>query len=215
MIVTIDGPAGAGKSSAAKRLAERLNFSFLDTGAMYRAVTLAGREQGIDLADEKALAAVAERVQLALTNDRVIMDGSDVTSAIRTFEITALTRHAADNKGVRSRLTALQREFAQGRDIITEGRDQATIVFPDAEVKIYLTASERQRAKRRFEDLRRRGEAIDFDAVLKRQHRRDEEDMAREVGRLAKAPDSIEVDTDDLTPEEVVDRLESIVRERM
>ena len=215
MIVTIDGPAGAGKSSAARGLARRLGFSFLDTGALYRAVTLAAMREGIDLADRSALAELASRLQLALTNDRVVMNGADVTDAIRTFQITSLTRHAADNQAVREQLTELQRRFAAGRDVITEGRDQATVVFPDAEVKIFLTAGETCRAERRYQDLLKRGEEVDFQGVLEKQRRRDQQDFERAVGGLAKAADSIEVDTDDLTPEQVIDRLEQVVRQKM
>lgn len=212
MIVTIDGPAGAGKSTAARSLARRLGFSFLDTGAMYRAVTLAAVRRGADLEDPAAVAQIADDLQLALTNDQVVMDGADVTSAIRTFEITSLTKHAADNRAVRRRLTDLQRKFAVGRDVITEGRDQATVVFPDAEVKIYLTANEEQRARRRYEDLVARGEQVDYQGVLEKQRRRDQQDFERKDGGLAKAPDSLEVSTDGMTPEQVVDRLEQIVR---
>lgn len=213
MIVTIDGPAGAGKSSAARALADRLGFVFLDTGAMYRAVTLAAKQRGIDPTDRDALAEVAASINLALTNRRVVMDGVDVTDAIRTFEITTQTRHAADNLAVRTRLTELQRHFAgQHGDVITEGRDQATIVFPNADVKIYLTASDDQRAERRYRDLLARGEQVDYATVLAKQRRRDEQDIGRKVGGLAKAADSIEVETDGLTAEQVVDRLEELVR---
>ena len=213
MIVTIDGPAGAGKSSAARRLARRLGFHFLDTGAMYRAVALAGKRRGIDWNDPAMLAAVAAEVTIEVTDDRVLMDGEDVTAAVRTLEITTLTQYAADNDAVRRRLIDQQRAFAQGRDVVTEGRDQATVVFPDAECKIFLTAGEEERARRRFQDLLARGEEVDFEEVLKKQRLRDQRDVDRIFGGLAKASDSIEVFTDGLSPEEVVDRLEQIVRE--
>lgn len=213
MIVTIDGPAGAGKSSAARRLARRLGFRFLDTGAMYRAVALAGLRAGVDWASPEALAAVAAGLTLELSDDRVLMNGEDVTQAIRTLEITTLTQHAADNEAVRRRLIDQQRDFAAGRDVVTEGRDQATIVFPHAECKIFLTASEEERARRRFQDLLARGEEVDFAEVLRKQHLRDQRDIERAFGGLAKAPDSIEVLTDGLTPEQVVDALEQLVRD--
>ena len=213
MIVTIDGPAGAGKSSAARRLARRLGFHFLDTGAMYRAVTLAGSRRGVDWNNPAELADVAAGLTLEVTDDRVFLNGEDVTAPIRTLEITTLTQHSADNDEVRRRLIDQQRAIAAGQDVVTEGRDQATVVFPHAECKIFLTASEEERARRRFQDLLARGEEVDFQVVLEKQRRRDERDVARPFGGLAKAADSIEVITDGLTPEEVVDRLEEIVQE--
>jgi cytidylate kinase len=213
MIVTIDGPAGAGKSSAARRLARRLGFRFLDTGAMYRAVALEGLRQHVVWGDEEQLARMAEGLTLELTDERVLMDGEDVTQAIRTLEITTLTQFAADNQAVRRRLTELQREFAAGRDVVTEGRDQATVVFPNAECKIFLTAGEEERARRRFQDLQARGEEVDFEEVLRKQRHRDQRDREREFGGLVMAADSIEVLTDGLTPDQVVDRLEQLVRE--
>jgi cytidylate kinase len=212
MIVTIDGPAGAGKSSAARRLARRLGFRFLDTGAMYRAVSLAGLRQQVVWGDQDQLAHVAESLSLGLSDDRVLMNGEDVTQAIRTLEITTLTQFAADNQAVRRRLTDLQRQFAAGQDVVTEGRDQATVVFPNAECKIFLTAGEEERARRRFQDLQARGEEVDFEEVLRKQRHRDQRDRERSFGGLIKAPDSIEVLTDGLTPDQVVDRLEQLVR---
>lgn len=212
MIVTIDGPAGAGKSSAARRLARRLGYRFLDTGSMYRAVALAGQRRNVDWNDPRQLADVAAELTLELSDDRVLMNGEDVTAAIRSLEITSLTAYAADNDAVRRRLIDQQRQIAAGCNVVTEGRDQATVVFPTAECKIFLTASEEERARRRFQDLSARGEEVDFQVVLEKQRRRDQRDVERVFGGLAKAPDSIEVNTDGLTPEEVVDRLEEIVR---
>lgn len=182
MIVTIDGPAGSGKSSAARELARRLGFRFLDTGAMYRAVTLAALRRGIEWEDEAALALLAAEIEITLADDQVLINGEDVTREIRTFEVTTLTRHAADNTQVRSLLSELQREFATGKQVVTEGRDQATVVFPGAECKIYLTASDEVRAQRRYEDLRARGEEITFEEVLAKQQQRDHRDHNREVG---------------------------------
>lgn len=215
MIVTIDGPAGSGKSSAARTLANRLNFRFLDTGAMYRAVTLAALREGIQFEDEASLALLAAKIEITLTDDRVFIDQQDVTDAIRTFEITTLTRHAADNIQVRALLCDLQREFALGNDVVTEGRDQATVVFPGAECKIYLTASEQVRAERRYQDLLARGEQITLGEVLAKQQQRDLRDLNREQGGLKQAKDSQIVNTDGMSPEEVVDRLEQIVRTKM
>jgi cytidylate kinase len=211
MIVTIDGPAGAGKSSAARELARRLGFRFLDTGAMYRAVTLAARERGVDLADGAALARMVRRIRVELDGNRVLLDGNDVTSAIRKFDITTAIHHAADNAEVRSQLVIWQRDAAAGRDVVTEGRDQGTVVFPQAECKIFLTAGEEERAKRRHADLHARGENIPFDEVLENQRLRDQRDLSRPVGALLKAVDAIEVRTDGMSPDEVVGRLEEIV----
>ncbi len=212
MIVTIDGPAGAGKSSAARELARRLGFRFLDTGAMYRAVTLAARERGCDLADSEQLAQTAGEICVELIDNRVFLDGRDVTSAIRKFDISTLIHYAADNAAVREQLVLWQRAAAQGSNVVTEGRDQGTVVFPDAECKIFLVADEVERARRRHLDLLGRGEEIPFEEVLANQRLRDERDQSRTVGALRKADDAIEVSTDGLSPDEVVGKLESIVR---
>ena len=155
------------KSCAARRLARRLGFRFLDTGAMYRAVALAGKRAGVDWDQPEELAAVAASLTLELSNDAILMNGEDVTAAIRTLEITTLTQHAADNQAVRRLLTDQQRAFAAGQDVVTEGRDQATVVFPGAECKIFLTAGEEERARRRFLDLQARGEEVDLAEVLR------------------------------------------------
>lgn len=215
MIVTIDGPAGSGKSSAARRLAKRLGFKFLDTGAMYRAITLAGARQKIDWNDPEPLARIAATATIELFDDRVMLDGEDVSSEIRTVEITRLTRHAADNLKVRHILVDLQRKIAGDYDVIAEGRDQATLAFPQAECKIFLTATEDVRAERRFHDLVARGENVSLESVKENQRLRDLQDHERDFGGLRKAPDSIEIYTDDLSPSEVVDKLEELVRSRM
>jgi cytidylate kinase len=212
MIVTIDGPAGAGKSSAARELARRLGFRFLDTGAMYRAVTWAAKERGIDLADGDALADVARAIRVELVGDRVLVDGRDVTREIRTYEITTLIQHAADNPAVRAQLVEWQRAAADGHNVVTEGRDQGTVVFPQAECKIFLTADEGERAERRYRDLIGKGENVTFDQVLSAQQTRDERDRSRPVGALVMAEDAHEVSTSRMTPQEVVERLEEIVR---
>lgn len=211
MIVTIDGPAGAGKSCAAKTLADRLGFRFLDTGAMYRAVTLSAIEQGMDLNDSEALARIAGEMDLKLDGQHVWIGERDVTNAIRTFEITTETHHAASCPEVRAQLVDWQRRLADQHDVVTEGRDQSTVVFPNAECKIFLTASEEVRAERRYLDLTGRGEKVTREEVLAKQQERDERDTSRSVGPLKKADDAIEVSTDGLSPEEVVDRLLELV----
>lgn len=214
MIVTIDGPAGAGKSSAARELARRLGFHFLDTGAMYRAVTLAAMRAGVDLRDPDALLAVAEACVIEVEDDRVLLNGEDVTREIRGFEITTHTRYAADAPAVRARLVELQREAARDADVVTEGRDQSTVVFPDAECKIFLTASEQVRAERRYLDLVRRGERVTLEEVLANQRLRDDQDCTRPVGALTKTCDAIEVSTDGMTHEQVVERLLEVVESK-
>jgi cytidylate kinase len=214
MIVAIDGPAGAGKSSIASRLAERLGFAFLDTGAMYRAVALAAFRGGLGQGNEVAIARLAEILTIEFDGKRTLLDGEDVSTAIRSVEVSAAVHLAADNVAVRQRLVDLQRQIAAGRDIVTEGRDQGTVAFPDAECKIFLTASREERARRRFEELSNRGELVTFDEVLAQQDERDRRDESRPVGRLLKADDAIEVPTDALTLEQVVERLEQIVRHK-
>jgi cytidylate kinase len=214
MIVTIDGPAGAGKSSAARELARRLGFRFLDTGAMYRAVTLAAREAGLDLEVGDQLADLVGKIRVDLVGDRVLLNGNDVTAAIRRFDITTAIHHAADNAAVRKKLVDWQRTAAARDNVVTEGRDQGTVAFPDAECKIFLTAAEPERARRRHADLLARGENVPFEEVLEHQRLRDQRDLSRPVGALRKAADAIEVSTDGLAPDEVVARLEEIVRSK-
>jgi cytidylate kinase len=215
MIVAIDGPAGAGKSSAAKTLAQRLGFRFLDTGAMYRAVALAGLRRKVDWHDAHGLARLARQVEIDLPGDRVLLDGEDVTHEIRTLIVTSHTHYPATNAAVRESLVQLQRQVAAGQNVVTEGRDQGTVVFPAAECKIFLTASPTERARRRLLDLKEHGETITFEEVLADQNERDRRDANRDVGPLKPASDAVEFNTDGLSPAEVVDRLEALVRARM
>jgi cytidylate kinase len=211
MIVTIDGPAGAGKSVVARRLAERLGFHFLDTGAMYRAAALAALRSGVDWHDVQAVADVAIAAKIDVNPQRVLLDGRDVTDAIRTVEITRLTRHTANNRRVREHLVALQQSVVADADYVTEGRDQGTVAFPHAECKIFLVASPEERARRRHKDLTNRGENISFDEVLDQQNQRDASDANRVDGPLVAAADAIEVHTDGLTPDEVIEKLAELV----
>jgi len=215
MIITIDGPAGAGKSSVANRLARRLGFRFLDTGAMYRAVALAGMRKGLDWDVPDDLARLAQEIELRVEGERIFLDREDVSEAIRTTEVTAVTRYAAGNPAVRAQLVELQRRTAARENVVTEGRDQGTVAFPDAECKIFLTASPEERARRRLSELLAKNEPVTLDQVLAAQNRRDREDSSRSVGPLLPAPDAVEVCTDGLSLEQTVQKLESIVRGKM
>ena len=166
MIITIDGPAGAGKSTIARKLADRLGFRFLDTGAMYRAVAWSALEREIDLGNAAALADLVESLKLELDGKSVHIDGQDVTSEIRSHEVTEAVRHVADNPDVRSNLTQLQRVLAGNGNIVTEGRDQGTVVFPKAKFKFYLTASAEERARRRVGQLRKQGHDVSPNEIL-------------------------------------------------
>ncbi|MDP6444104.1 MAG: (d)CMP kinase [Pirellulaceae bacterium] len=214
-VVTIDGPAGAGKSSVARQLAARLGYEFLDTGAMYRCVALAGLRGEVDWSDERDVAELATAHRIQLDGERVWLDDNDVTHEIRATRVTRVVHLAADQPAVRAHLVQLQREAAAGRAIVTEGRDQGTVVFPDADCKIFLTATAEERARRRVEDLKRRGETPTYQDVFNEQNERDRRDETREVGRLVKADDAIQVLTDGMPRTDVVDALERIVLRRL
>jgi CMP/dCMP kinase len=214
MIITIDGPAGAGKSTVARALARRLGFRFLDTGAMYRAVALAALRRGLDWDAPDDLARLAGKLDIRTLGERILLDGEDVTEAVRTSEVTAVTRYAADNPKVREFLVGLQRKLAGNDDVVTEGRDQGTVAFPRAECKIFLTASPAERARRRLLDLQSQGEPVTLEQVSAAQERRDREDATRAVGPLAPAADAVMVGTDGMTLREVVDRLEMIATKK-
>ena len=210
MIITIDGPAGAGKSSAAKMLANRLGFQFLDTGAMYRAVTWAALQRNLLLSDQAALGELAAQLQIAFLGDTVLVNGRDVTEAIRTPAVTCKVVSIADTPSVRARLVRLQREIAKHGNYVCEGRDQGSVVFPQAICKFYLTASCHERAVRRVAQLRKAGQEAVLEEIIEQQDRRDQQDYNRPVGKLIKAEGAIEINTDHKTIGEVVDELETI-----
>ena len=215
MIVTIDGPAGAGKSSVAKKLAKELGYHFLDTGAMYRCVTLACLERGISLGESDKVADEAQRLKIELLDDEVFLDGKNVTEEIRTPRVTQAIKQVADNLRVRAAMVQSQRQWIQGKNAVTEGRDQGTIAFPDAPCKIFLTASPAERARRRVLQLLHAGIDADFDEILRLQEERDKNDMERETGGLRPSPNALTVQTDGMDESQVLQKLLEIVRSRV
>ncbi|MEO6811685.1 MAG: (d)CMP kinase [Isosphaeraceae bacterium] len=210
-VVTIDGPAGAGKSTAARLLAGRLGWRLLDTGAMYRAVTLAALRAGIDLESDQALGDLAGRVEVRLPPGRVMLDGEDVSGLIRSVEVTHASRYPANSPSVRTCLVDWQRRFAAENNVVAEGRDQGTIVFPDAPRKFFLTASPEERARRRHTEFLARGEAIDPADVLRDLIERDARDAARAIAPMRPAADALVIDTNGMDLNWVVNLIERAV----
>jgi CMP/dCMP kinase len=212
MIVTIDGPAGTGKSTVARQLAERLGFEYLDTGAMYRALAARSLAAGLDPDDAEQLAQLARQAQIRFVDGRTIIDGEDVTDRLRSGPTTEAASRVAQNVDVRQALVQQQRACAAGRDVVCEGRDQGTVAFPEARVKFFLDAAPEVRARRRQQELADKGEQVELAALLAEQTARDERDRNRTVAPLRPAEDAIVVDTTDLPLEEVIHRLETTVR---
>lgn len=218
-VVAIDGPAGTGKSTASKLVAHRVGAQYLDTGAMYRAATLAVLNAGVALDDPDSIGAIVDRseIRLDLGDDGCVayLDGVDVSREIRTDAVTNAVSAVSAVPAVRTKLVAVQRSEAQGAFVVVEGRDIGTVVFPDADVKIFLTATPEARALRRHRQNESAGRASDYAAVLESVNRRDHLDSTRPVSPLRPADDAVLVDTSDLTLEQVVDELSSLVRERV
>jgi cytidylate kinase len=215
-VVTIDGPAASGKSTAARLLAKRLGAVFLDTGAMYRAVTLAALNAGIDMKDQNQLLLVLDKTDFDFTaeDDRmtVKINGMDVTEQIRSPKVTDNAHYVASSAKLRQRLVRMQRDFAgRGEKIVTEGRDQGTVVFPDADVKFYLDAGIYERARRRQAELTQKGIEADIKEIKRAIEKRDTSDAGRSVGPLKPADDAIVVDTTGLNIDEVVKTLADYV----
>ncbi len=221
MIIAIDGPSGAGKSTVAKAVAKKLGFSCLDTGAMYRAVAWRALQDGADLADEEACGRIAREREVSFGHAagdpvprRVFIDGDEVTEAIRTAEIDRAVSPVSAHPAVREALTAQQQRIGRSGDYVVEGRDIGTVVFPEAAVKVFLTASDEERAHRRVRQNADRGVgSIDFEEVLADIRRRDEHDSARAAAPLKPAADAVHVDSTGHYIEEVIDMICAMARE--
>ncbi len=226
MIVAIDGPAGSGKSTVARALAAREHLTYLDTGAMYRAVTCAALERGVDVSDADAVAALACGLDISLTagadGERLTVDGEDRTAQIRTPEVDASVSAVAAVPAVREAMVALQRKAAEAGDVVAEGRDIGTVVFPAAEVKVYLSADPSARALRRAvqrqggdtaKDASAQVDAAETAAIEAELVARDKADSTREASPLRPAADAVHIDSTDLTVDEVCDRIASLMRE--
>jgi CMP/dCMP kinase len=213
-VVTIDGPAAAGKSTAARLLAQRLGYRLLDTGSMYRAVAWSVARAGIEPVDGPALRRHLAATHVAVQGERVSVNGRDVSDAIRTPEISALTSCLTTLAPVRDKVTPIQRELAAAGGVVLEGRDTGTVVCPDAEVKFYLEATLETRVRRRQRELAARGVELEFDAVRRDVEKRDQRDTERALAPLRKAPDAIVLDTGGRTVEQVVAAMIEAVEER-
>ncbi len=209
MVIAIDGPAGAGKSTVARAVAAEIGFTYLDSGAMYRCVALAAREGGIDLDDGEGLGELAEGLEIGFDGRRVLLGARDVSDEIRTPDVTAAASRVAVHPRVRKAMVARQRQLVEAGRYVAEGRDIGTVVSPEAPLKVFLTASDEERARRRAAET---GE--DFETVLRAQRRRDARDTEREHGALRAAADAVELDTTGFSLQEVVARVVSLVRER-
>lgn len=218
MNIAIDGPAGAGKSSIAKRVAEELSFVYVDTGAMFRTMAYYFLQNGIDTADEAAVAENCDKIEIRIEyrdgEQHIFLNEKDVSSEIRKEEVGKNASVVAKYSVVREKLLQLQRKMAEVNDVIMDGRDIGTVVLPDAEVKIFLTASSRVRAERRYKELTEKGENCNLDEIERDIIARDEQDMNREIAPLKQAEDAVLVDSSFMTIDEVVETIQKIAKEK-
>lgn len=217
--IAIDGPAGAGKSTIARRAAEKLHFIYVDTGAMYRAIALFFLKKGISPQDTETMAAECRNAEVSITyqdgEQIVLLNGENVNSLIRTEEVSSMSSKASAVLEVRAHLLDLQRSLAAGENVIMDGRDIGTCVLPQADVKIFLTASTKVRARRRYEELRAKGSEESLECVEQKIIERDEADRNRAISPLKEAEDAVHVDTSDMTVEEAVDRVLEICQRKI
>ncbi|OGP92963.1 MAG: cytidylate kinase [Deltaproteobacteria bacterium RBG_16_48_10] len=218
LTITIDGPTGAGKSTAAKGLAKRLGYLYIDTGAMYRAVALQAREKGARFEDEETLYQWTSSLQITFLSQgeevHILCNGRDVTQAIRLPEISLLASEISKRRGVRDALVQMQREMGQGGGVVLEGRDTGTVVFPQADVKFYLDAKAEERARRRYEELAGKGVKVHFKETLEEAIHRDQNDTNRSLSPLRKAEDAILIDSTHRSAEEVIEVMVRFVQRR-
>ena len=218
LIIAIDGPSGVGKSTLSKMLAKKLDYTNIDTGAMYRAIALAVQRNGIDLHDRPTLDALMQHINIEFrhnaSGDRVLLDGADVTNEIRTPEISQLTPAVAAIAKIRQAMVARQREMGAVGGVVLEGRDIGSVVFPQAEVKLFLTASAAERGRRRYDELQQKGLDVDLQQTIREVEERDLADSQRQHSPLVKAADAVEIDTTGLSIEQVLDSMLCIVESR-
>ena len=216
MIVAVDGPAGSGKGTVTKRIEKELGFLNLDTGATYRCVALQVLRENVKLDNEEKIIKIANNINIKIDNtgdkDIILLNGEDVSKEIRTKEVTEVVSQISSIIPVRERMVEVQRNLAKGKNVIVEGRDIGTVVFPNADVKIYLDASEEVRAKRRYEENVQNGINTTYEEVLENVKMRDYNDMHKKVGALKKADDSVVIDSTELSIEEVVEKIKELIK---
>ena len=216
--IAIDGPAGAGKSTIAKRVAKELGFIYVDTGAMYRTIALYLLTNQVDCEQEEQLAAALDNIEISIAYEngeqQMLLNGDNVTGRIRTEEVGQMASRSSAKPIVRAKLLALQRSMAASSDVLMDGRDIGTMILPDAQLKIYLTASTAARAKRRYLELQEKGETCSLEEIEKDMEERDYRDMHRETAPLRQAEDAVLVDSSDMTIQQVVERIKALAAER-